>query len=223
MMLISIVLPPRVMSFYEHIMEIVRFDIFEEVFRFDQFVGYIFGLPDVPVSSDAEDLGYGSHFIVTNLSALLVFFFISVCLYFCFSSYHGLLSWITCKPGRAMKFTKEWTDKFKWNGLIQFFNETYLCLCIVVFFNRDAIDFTKGWALAVNSIVAVLGALGVLVVPMIIFHTILKYYGPALDLANLLKFRSYQAITPEAQSNLKKKNREVTWAQICVYNYQEAR
>ena len=91
-------------------MEIVRFDIFEEVFRFDKFVEYFFALQDEPVSSDAEDLGYGSHFIVTNLSALLVFFLISVCLYFCFSLYHGLPSWITCKPGKVTKFTKEWTD-----------------------------------------------------------------------------------------------------------------
>ena len=94
-----------------------------------------------------------------------------------------------------MRFAKEWTDNFKWNGLIQFFNETYLPLCIVVFFNRDSLDFVTSWALATNSVVAIVAALSLIVVPVVILYKIKKQYGPSLDLVNVLKFRSYQAIS----------------------------
>ena len=118
MMLIQIELPGIVMIFYSYILDIVKFDIMETVFAFDALVAWIFELPDEPVDEAAESLGYGSHFLITNMSALLVFFIILLCLYGMFRAFYELFSRVGCPEGRAMKFAKEWTDNFKWNGLI---------------------------------------------------------------------------------------------------------
>ena len=111
-------MPSKVMIFYSEILKIVRFDIMEKVFKFDELVGWIFELPDEAVNEDAESLGYGSQFIITNLAAPLVFFIILMCIYFIFTAFYGILSLAKAKPGKAMMFAKEWKDAFKWNGLI---------------------------------------------------------------------------------------------------------
>ena len=96
MMLIQIELPGIVMIFYSYILDIVIFDIMESVFAFDALVAWIFELPDEPVDDAAESLGYGSHFLITNMSALLVFFVILLCLYSIFRAFYELFYWIGC-------------------------------------------------------------------------------------------------------------------------------
>ena len=157
------------MIFYGYILDIVIFDIAEVVFRFDLVVEWLFGLPENdPVSESADSLGYGSHFIITNLAALLVTFVILVCIYCILLLFYEFLYLIGMRSGRVFSFAKEWTRNFKWNGLIAFFNETYFPLCIVVFFNRDALDFTQGWAIIFNSCFAIFCAISLIVVPFII-------------------------------------------------------
>ena len=74
MLLIGIILPANVTVFYSNIFEIIRFDLFEDFLYFGEFLELVFMLEDEPVSERAEQLGYGSHFIVSNLGSVLIFF-----------------------------------------------------------------------------------------------------------------------------------------------------
>ena len=73
MMLISIAYPTLVRIFYEKIFEIVKFDLFEDLFRFDWILAKVFGFDDQPVSQRIADLGYESRYIITNLGSIFVF------------------------------------------------------------------------------------------------------------------------------------------------------
>ena len=57
-MLINISKPGTVMIFYAKIFEIVKFDILEEVFKFDVLLNNILKFEDEPVSQTADALGY---------------------------------------------------------------------------------------------------------------------------------------------------------------------
>ena len=67
LLLINIPIPPNVTTFYSLIFEIVQFDLFEDFLYFKDFLSLLFNLEDEPFSSRADELGYGSHFIVSNL------------------------------------------------------------------------------------------------------------------------------------------------------------
>ena len=74
MLLIGVILPANVTVFYSKIFEIIRFDLFEDFLYFGDFLELVFQLDDEPASVRAEELGYGSHFIVSNLGSVCIFF-----------------------------------------------------------------------------------------------------------------------------------------------------
>ena len=232
-MLIQINLPAIVMIFYAKILDIVRFDILEDLFQFHVLIEMIFQLDDISVNEDAESLGYGSHYILSNIGPIFIFFFILVLLYLIFIALikFGNLGFLN--KGKVISFANSWTSAFKWNGAIQFFNESYLCICISVFFNiqrkKDedgswgqgtSIEFS-GLAISINSSLAILSGASLILVPLVNLYALKKYYCKSNDLANELKHKSYRALEPKLQELLQQVRKdEVTWAQICVYHYQ---
>ena len=114
LMLINISKPGTVMVFYAKIFEIVKFDILEDVFKFDVLLNMILNLDDEPVSQTAEALGYSSHYAITNLGPFFV-----LCLIFLVSSvlahYLYQLFTIWFKPERkSLVLMKRWTQYFAW-------------------------------------------------------------------------------------------------------------
>ena len=74
MLLIGVILPANVTIFYSKIFEIVTFDLFEDFLYFGDLLELVFELEDEPFSERADELGYGSQFIVSNLGSVFIFF-----------------------------------------------------------------------------------------------------------------------------------------------------
>lgn len=137
LMLIPINIPGTVMIFYSKIFEIVKFDIMEDLFKFDVILDWIFNFDNVPVNAFTDALGYSSHFIITNLGPIFVFFVILLALQLIFKAVMRLCSNCLVPTNCIMRFTQKWTNYFEWNGSIRFYNEVYMCLCFSVFFNMN--------------------------------------------------------------------------------------
>jgi len=74
LLLINIKIPGTVTIFYKEIFAIVQFDLFEDYLYFKDFLSLIFKLEDEPISERADEVGYGSHFIISNLGSVIIFF-----------------------------------------------------------------------------------------------------------------------------------------------------
>ena len=94
LMLIPINIPGTVMFFYAKIFDIVKFDILEDLLKFDVLLAWIFNFDDEPVRSAAA-LGYSSHYIITNLGPIFIFFVLLLVLQFIYGSI------ITCRCGMS--------------------------------------------------------------------------------------------------------------------------
>ena len=140
LMLISMKLPASVMVFYPKIFEIVAFDLFAEHLKFDEFLNWIFKFDDVPFESEDdrfEELGYQSHFMISNLSSVFVFLILTIFLQLV---YLLIIKCDCCENNRRILiFTRKQHGQFKWNGAISFFNEVYLLLSITVAINMHAV------------------------------------------------------------------------------------
>ena len=137
LLLINIRIPGTVTIFYSVIFEIVQFDLFEDFLYFKEFLTLIFDLKDEAISERADELGYGSLFIVSNLGSVIIFFTINILV--------QLVLYLTVKLVLCNKdswFSKKaryQLDVFKWNGLLEFFNESYLLLSFCVAINFKAL------------------------------------------------------------------------------------
>ena len=78
LLLITISVPGTVTIFYSVIFEIVQFDLFEDFLYFKEFLSLIFELEDKAISERANELGYGSLYIVSNLGSVIIFFTIDL-------------------------------------------------------------------------------------------------------------------------------------------------
>ena len=100
--------------------------------------------------------------------------------------YYFYLGFRICyKPERkGIVIMRRWIDQVAWNGAIQTFNEIYLCLCFSVFFNFysgiSMDDFsTKG--LIVNSSVAIVSGLSLVMVPAGCLYVLQQYWCKCID------------------------------------------
>ena len=80
LLLINIVIPGTVTVFYSEIFAIVQFDLFEDFLYFKEFLSLVFALEDEAISERADELGYGSLFIVSNLGSVIIFFTLNLLL-----------------------------------------------------------------------------------------------------------------------------------------------
>ena len=80
MLLIHVQIPGIAMLFYMKIFQIVKFDIFEAVFKFDEVLDAIFNFDQLPINQDASDLGYESRYIIINLGAIVFYWAILLAL-----------------------------------------------------------------------------------------------------------------------------------------------
>ena len=80
MLLIHVQIPGIAMLFYMKIFQIVKFDIFEAVFKFDEVLDTIFNFDQLPINQDASDLGYESRYIIINLGAIVFYWAILLAL-----------------------------------------------------------------------------------------------------------------------------------------------
>ena len=106
MMLIPIEIPQTVRSFFAKMFEIIKFDLFEDLFRFDGILEWIFGFEDEPVDDQVDSLGYGSQFIITNLGSVFVIFVITFGLQFWFFLIARYGSCCMGNENALMKFAK---------------------------------------------------------------------------------------------------------------------
>ena len=130
-MLIDVVLPAQTMIFYSHIFEIAKFDIFENLFKCDVLLNMIFNLDDKAVSPRIADLGYESHFIITNLGSV----FIGIIVAFLIQLIIYLIVKCECLNARYQSLAKRLHEKFWWNGAIEFYDNVHLIMCFSVAFN----------------------------------------------------------------------------------------
>ena len=78
--------------------------------------------------------------------------------------------------------------------------------------NKTSLEF-YGWALTFNSLMAILTAISLVLVPLINIYALKRYYCESLDLANELKFKSFKALEPELAEHMRKVRKDnVTWA-----------
>ena len=74
---------------------------------------------------------------------MFIFFTVTLMIQICFCAI-AILGPIICEPtNRIVKFSKKMFLNFKWNGLIAFFNESYLLLCFCTAINLYA--FKDSW------------------------------------------------------------------------------
>ena len=181
LLLIDVRIPATVTIFYQKIFEVVSYDLFEEYLYFGDFLEWAFDLKDRAVSDRAEELGYESHYIVTNLGSLLVFFVLNLILVVIF--YSIVKADILDKKNRLRVIAKKQIQRFKWNGLLQFLNESYLLLCFSVAFNAKeamrsvSLQFST-WSLGVNSSIALIACLSVLLAPIWLIVNLNLYWYP---------------------------------------------
>ena len=131
--MIQVVFPQIVLEFYSKIFEVVSFDLMEEYLYVEDILGYLFDLKDVPYSKQAEQLGYVSEYTISNLSSIMIIFPATLAIQLiCY-----LVSKLSCcgRGNRIIVNARKQHDAFIWNGLIAFFNESYLLLCFCAVFN----------------------------------------------------------------------------------------
>ena len=194
MMLIPIKIPATVMIFYSEIFGIVSFDLFGGPLKFDDLLQWVFGFDDQPIPSDDnryDELGYGSHYIVTNLSSVFVFFIVDLVIQLMFL----LIIQCKCCHNKIITVSSEMHGRFKWNGAISSFNEVYLLLSFCVAINLHGayeglpfkewiqLQFASG-ALTFNSLFALFSFLSLLIVPVLLIVVLNKYWYPHLEEAN---------------------------------------
>ena len=155
--------------------------MFEEYLYFGDLLDYVFDLNDQAVSERAGELGYESHYIVTNLGSVLIFFTLTLLMLVIF--YAIVKSDLLGEKNKLLIIAKKQIRKFKWNGLLQFLNESYLLLCFSVAFNsKEAtrsvrLQFST-LPLAVNSSIALIACFGVLLAPIWLVVILNKYWYP---------------------------------------------
>ena len=73
-------IPGIAMLFYKGIFQIVKFDLFEFIFKFDELLDEIFDFEKNQINQDASDLGYESRYIIINLGAIVCYWVILIAL-----------------------------------------------------------------------------------------------------------------------------------------------
>ena len=130
------IFPQIVLEFYSKIFAVVSFDLMEEYLYVEDILEYLFNLNDVAFSKQAEELGYGSEYSISNLSSIMILFpAMLVIQLICY-----LVSKLACccRGNKVIVRARTQHDAFIWNGLIAFFNESYLLLCFCAAFNVHA-------------------------------------------------------------------------------------
>ena len=181
-MLVDVVLPAQTMIFYSHIFEIAKFDIFEHVFKCDVLLDKIFNLDDVAVSQRIADLGYESHFIITNLGPVFIGIVVILLL--------QLIIYITfkceCLQVNHNALAKRLHNKFWWNGAISFYDNVHLIMCFSVVFNLHSSD-TDNWgslSMKINTVTAIIAGISVVLVPLLLSIFLCKYWYPHVSKIN---------------------------------------
>ena len=178
LLLIDVRIPATVSIFYQKIFEIVKFDLFEDYLYFGDFLSYVFDLDDQALSKRAGDLGYESHYIVTNLGSVLIFFILTVLIQIVF--YMIAKSGCLAEKNKLKVFAKKQNQNFVWNGLLDFLNQSYLLLCFSVALNaKEAytsfeLQFST-WQLGVNSLFALIACFSILISPIWLTYALNKY------------------------------------------------
>ena len=95
-------------------------------------------------------------------------------------------------------FARNEHNKFKWNGLIAFFNESYLLLCFCAAFNlssirdengeiRDVAFHFSNSSMVINSCLAIVIVLVVILVPILINHAVVWHWHPLVSKATTIR------------------------------------
>ena len=110
-------------------------DLYESVFRVSE-------AEDEAVSDKFEEIGYESKISIVNLGSLFLFILIQpIQIVF----YRLVKNACKNKEGKINKKLHKYADnKLKeicWNGLIDFYRSTYLCLTMIAFINMYDLSF----------------------------------------------------------------------------------
>ena len=134
--LIQVIFPQIVLEFYSKIFAVVSFDLMEEYLYVEDILEYLFNLNDVAFSKQAEELGYASEFTISNLSSIMILFPATLLI----QSICYLVTKLACccRRNKIITTARAQHDAFIWNGLIAFFNESYILLCFCAVFNVHA-------------------------------------------------------------------------------------
>ena len=126
LMMMQLDYPATVVLFFSGLFGFVTFDVFQPDFIY----AYVFGWENVPYSDQADEIGYGSRYLIENSGSITLF----IVLITFMQSFYTFVAKITSKGCSANNFVQDKRDEFFWGGFNDFYNETYLtlsyCACI---------------------------------------------------------------------------------------------
>ena len=103
-----------------------------------------------------------------------------------------------CAPSNPIyKFAHRQNKAFKWNGLLAFFNESYLLLCFCSAYNilaaaNDPSDQVSSIAMTANSLIAFITTAAVVIVPIVLTCALYKHWSSAVKEANAHKGKPFE-------------------------------
>lgn len=147
--------------FFSFLFEFVTYAIIPT----DDIYGSIFGFESDPLSEQADNIGYGSRFVIENTGSLLIYLFVIAFLQLIFLLIVKKLE----RFKRLNKWAKRKRKNFFWAGAIDFFNEMFLCVAFSLGINYSHFVFSSV-SESINNLfaIALTGAV-VILSPMIVF------------------------------------------------------
>ena len=167
-MIMDLNYPGIVNEFYSSIFDYVTF----EVLPSDKLYAMILFYKDEPFSEQADTIGYGSRYIITNSGSISIFIFL-----LSIRSVSFALLRLCIKSGRIGNYLRKTNDRFLWSGALDFLNAAYICLSFSFCINSTnlKIDSTST---AVNNIYAVIIGACLIFAPIYIVKKFLASQKP---------------------------------------------
>lgn len=170
LMIMQVNYPGVSVIFFSKVFEFVTFDLLHGFFpQLESLSEQLFGGVNVPYSDEAQNIGYESRYMLTNLGSIPVIILFIIALQLLYS-----VVFKCSKPGgRVNGFAGRKIANFRWSGFHNLFNELYLTMCFSIAINTSAMDFISV-GVAVNNVLALLCGSALLGMPPFIAVKLIK-------------------------------------------------
>ena len=169
MMILSVNYPNSSTVFFKFVFDYVSFDIFHPDLLYERTLDLE---NDDPFSEQADDIGYGSTFILVNQGSIPILLFVSM---FSLLLYKVI---IACTVEENGHWLRKWAirkrDAYTWASFNDFYDEIYLTLCFSSGINVQSIEFSS-WTTSVNSLFTIINVCAIVLGPLILVYK-MRYY-----------------------------------------------
>ena len=165
-MLAQLVYPPSVVMFFSRLLSFVTFDVIPSTLIYE----LLFGWTNVPYSDQADEIGYGSLFIIENSGSGTIFIVLILINQIIYMYLYKKLT----LGGKFHKFITRQRNSFLWAGFNNFFNSIYMPMSFGFCVNLTCLNDLSSITIVINHIYALLYGLTIVTGPLITAKKLLK-------------------------------------------------